>query len=236
MANSFWNHVIQISSREMYFQDIYSNLWKVKIFSANIYSLKSNTYFWGTVMFVQDGFLYFIVTRHKLTVLIIPLGPFQIFSKIRGDICSSRFATGVNDTGGKWKKTFKQKNFNNFVWTPLDSRVNIYINVCLQVHFKVSAAWYCCHYLPPVSTTPVANLPLASLIPVAICQRRRWHRWQILRRYRWHRRQICHRYKQRKRKWWKNLPPLTIWLANISANFRKNSKRSKWNTLGLGRN
>jgi hypothetical protein len=24
------------------------------------------------------------------------------------------------------------------------------------------------------------------------------------------------------------------WLANISANFRKNSKRSKWNTLGLG--
>jgi hypothetical protein len=26
MANSFWNHVIQISSRQMYFQDIYSNL------------------------------------------------------------------------------------------------------------------------------------------------------------------------------------------------------------------
>jgi hypothetical protein len=26
------------------------------------------------------------------------------------------------------------------------------------------------------------------------------------------------------------------WLANISANFRKNSKRSKWNTLGLGGN
>jgi len=26
------------------------------------------------------------------------------------------------------------------------------------------------------------------------------------------------------------------WLANISANLRKNSKRSKWNTLGLGEN
>jgi hypothetical protein len=26
VANSFWNHVIQISSRQMYFQDIYSNL------------------------------------------------------------------------------------------------------------------------------------------------------------------------------------------------------------------
>ncbi len=31
-----------------------------------------------------------------------PLRPFRIFSKIRGDIRSSRFATGVNDTGGKW--------------------------------------------------------------------------------------------------------------------------------------
>ncbi len=36
--------------------------------------------------------------------MIIPLGSFRIFSKVRGDIRSSRFATGVNDTGGKWKK------------------------------------------------------------------------------------------------------------------------------------
>ena len=34
------------------------------------------------------------------------------------------------------EKTFKLQNFNNFVWTPLGSRVNIYINFCLQVHFK----------------------------------------------------------------------------------------------------
>jgi hypothetical protein len=31
----------------------------------------------------------------------IPETPFRIFSKPRGDIRSSRFATGVNDTGGK---------------------------------------------------------------------------------------------------------------------------------------
>ncbi len=68
VANSFWNHLIQISSGQMYLQDIYSNLWKVKVFIGNMYSLKSNTYFWGTVMFVQDGFLYLIVTKHKLTV------------------------------------------------------------------------------------------------------------------------------------------------------------------------
>jgi hypothetical protein len=37
--------------------------------------------------------------------LSIPLGPFQIFPKICGDIRSSRCSTGVNDTGGKWKKS-----------------------------------------------------------------------------------------------------------------------------------
>ncbi len=37
--------------------------------------------------------------------LSIPLCPFQIFLKICGDIRSSRFATGVNDTGGKCKKS-----------------------------------------------------------------------------------------------------------------------------------
>jgi hypothetical protein len=30
------------------------------------------------------------------------------------------------------EKTFKQKNFNNFVWTPLGSRVNIYINFAFK--------------------------------------------------------------------------------------------------------
>ncbi len=78
----------------------------------------------------------------------------------------------------RWQieKIFKQKNFNNFVWATLGSRFNIYINFCLQVHFKVSAAWYCSHYLPP-----------------AIRHRRRWHQRQICRRYCWHRWQICHR-------------------------------------------
>jgi hypothetical protein len=53
---------------------------------------------------------------------------------------------------------FKQKNFNYFVWTPLGSRVNININFCLQVHCKMSAAWYCSHYLRPVSLIPAVHL------------------------------------------------------------------------------
>jgi hypothetical protein len=43
--------------------------------------------------------------------LIIPIEPFRIFSEIRGNIHSSRCTTGVNDTGSKWKKIFKQKIF-----------------------------------------------------------------------------------------------------------------------------
>ncbi len=82
--------------------------------------------------------------------LSIPLRPFQIFSKIRGDIRGSG-APPVSTTPVQMEKIFKQKNFNNFVCAPLGSRVNIYIHFCLQVHFKVSAAWYCSNYLPPVS-------------------------------------------------------------------------------------
>ncbi len=138
----------------------------------------------------------------------------------------------------RWQmeKIFKQKNFNNFVWAPLGSRVNIYIHFCLQVHFKVSAAWYCSNYLPPVSTTLAANLPPMSLIPVAICHCRRWHRRQIWRRYRWHRWQNCHQCQQHKGNWWQNLPPVSLRpVANlppvsltpvVHLDLRKNSKRS----------
>ncbi len=85
------------------------------------------------------------------------------------------------------EKTFNQKNYNYFVWTPLGSKVNIYINLCLQVHFYVSAAGYCSHYLPPV-----------LLISVAICHRCRWHR-----------RKTCHgiNYQQYQFYQWQNLQP-----------------------------
>ncbi len=101
--------------------------------------------------------------------LSIPVGLFQIFPKIRGDILSSKWTTGVRWHRWQIEKIFNQKNFNYFVWTPLGRRVNIYINFCLQVHFKVSAAWYCSHYLSPV-----------SLIQVAICPQRCWHQRQPL--------------------------------------------------------
>ncbi len=46
----------------------------------------------------------------SLGALSIQLGPFQIFSKIRGDIREWMFISGVNDTGKKrekfWDKIF----------------------------------------------------------------------------------------------------------------------------------
>ncbi len=47
-------------------------------------------------------FFHESVSPKPLSIL---LGSNRIFSKIRGDIPSSRFATGVNDTGGKCKKS-----------------------------------------------------------------------------------------------------------------------------------
>jgi hypothetical protein len=57
--------------------------------------------------------------------LSITLGPFQIFLNIHVDIHSSRCTTGVVDTGLKMEKIFNHKSFNYFVWTPLESRVNL---------------------------------------------------------------------------------------------------------------
>ncbi len=67
-----------------------------------------------------------------------------------------------------------------------NSRIYLQLKVCL---FQVSAAWFCSHYLPEV-----------SLIQVAICHRRHWHRQQICRQYHW----------QHKGNWWQNLLPVFL--------------------------
>ncbi len=49
--------------------------------------------------FFASGFFYESVSPQPQSITI---GPFRIFSKIRGDIRKSRCTTGVNDTGGKF--------------------------------------------------------------------------------------------------------------------------------------
>ncbi len=78
----------------------------------------------------------------------IPLGPFQIFSNIRRDICKSscksRCTTGINDTGGKFATCIDNtggKFCHQFCWY----RWQI-CRWCQQRRWQ----------LLPVSTTPVA--------------------------------------------------------------------------------
>ncbi len=75
----------------------------------------------------------------------ILLGPFRIFSKIRGDIRSPRLTTGVVDICGKWEK----------------SSIRKILIILLGHRFKFCrkfAEIFAAQGWPPVSTTPVANL------------------------------------------------------------------------------
>jgi hypothetical protein len=84
---------------------------------------------------LTSGFLHGSVSPKSL---IIPLWPYQTFSKIHGDISSSRCTNGVVDTGGKWKNIFNQKifiiSFGHLLVVGLD--IDTFF---LQVHFKLSA-------------------------------------------------------------------------------------------------
>ncbi len=104
-------------------------------------------------IFSTSGFFHESDSSKPLS---IPLASFQIFLKLR----NSRCTTGVIDTGGKWKISSIIKVFIilfGHLWKV--ELVNFKIHFCLQVHFKVLAAWYCSHYLP---LTQVANLPPVS--------------------------------------------------------------------------
>jgi hypothetical protein len=94
--------------------------------------------------------------------LSIPLRPFRIFSKICGDIRGSRCTTGVDDTGGKWKKSSRRKiSIILFGYLWVVELTDIYI-------FAFKFTLRC----------------LQPDIVLIICHRCQRHRWQICRRCR----------------------------------------------------
>ncbi len=133
--------------------------------------------------------LVFFMNQFPPSPQSIPLGPFRIFSKSRGDIRSSRLTTGVADTGGKWKKSSIRKiliillehlwiveltyiEIFAFMFTLRFPQPDINLIVCHRCRWH---RWQICHRyqqhywnwgqnLPPVSLIPVANLPPVSLI------------------------------------------------------------------------
>ncbi len=84
----------------------------------------------------------------------IPLRPFRIFSKIRGDICKSRCTTGINDASGKFVTGVNNASGK---LPPVSTTLAKPVSLIPMAN------------LPQVST-PVANLPPVSLTPVAICR------------------------------------------------------------------
>ncbi len=87
----------------------------------------------------------------------IPLGPFRNFSKICGDIPSSRLTTGVVDTGGKWKKSSIRKILIIMLG---------HLWIAELTHIYIFAFKLTLRYLQPD-------------INPQICRRCRWYWWQF---------------------------------------------------------
>ena len=96
----------------------------------------------------------------------VPLGPFRIFSKIRGDIRKSRCTTCVNDTGGKFATT-PVANFATIFPCVVDTGGKFATGVNDTGGKFAAGVNDTGGNLPPVSTTPAANLPPVSMTPVA---------------------------------------------------------------------
>ncbi len=112
--------------------------------------------------------------------LIVTLGSFRIFSKIRGDIRKSRCTTGVNDTGGKFATGVNNTGGNlppvsvtpaaNFATSPpcvVDTSGKFATGVNDTGGKFAAGVNDAGGKFPPVSTTPAANFPPVSLTPVA---------------------------------------------------------------------
>ncbi len=123
------------------------------------------------------GFFHELVSPKPL---MIPLGPFQIFCEN-----SQRYS--------QLKVCHRPQGVPPVSLTPVANGKNLQSENCFMIsfpHFWVVDLAYtvdkkilkfilscqqfvCSHCLPPVSFTPVANLPPVSLIPLAICHRHR---------------------------------------------------------------
>ncbi len=92
--------------------------------------------------------------------LSIPLGPFRIFSKIRGDIREWMFISGVNDTCEKREKFWK-KFYSYFV----ESLVYCNLHLKIEFLFNFQVLLTPPNNLSAVSLTPVYNFSTVSLTP-----------------------------------------------------------------------
>ncbi len=172
----------------------------------------------------------------------IPVGPFRFFSKICEVIRSSRCTTAVFDTGGKWKKSSIIKVltilFGHLWEVELTYRYIFAFKFTLrsqQPGIVPIICHRCCWYrwqiasgvvdtggiLPPLSLTSVANLPTVSTILA-----------KLVAKFAAHVVDTVGNFVTSVIDTGDKFPTSVVdtggspWLANISANFRKNSKGS----------
>ncbi len=149
------------------------------------------------------------------------------------------FATSVNNTGGKWKKSSIWKILIilfGHLWVVEETYIKIFAFKftfrCLQPDI-VPIICHRCRWYPWQFATGVNNTRRTG---GKICRRCRWYRWQICRRCCWYRRQFATGVFDTGDKFATGVNDTgdAPWLANISANFRKNSKWSYCYCQGLG--
>ncbi len=99
---------------------------------------------------------------------------FEFFSKIRGDIHSSRLTTDVNDTGGKWKKCSIRKVIIILLG---------HLWIVELTYIYIFAFKFTLRYLQPI----VCHRQHISETGGKICLRCRRYRWQICHRCCWYR-------------------------------------------------
>ncbi len=108
--------------------------------------------------------LVFFMNQFPPSIWVYHSGHFEFFWKF-AEIFKAQGASPVSTTPVANGKNLQAEKFNNFVWAPLNSRVNIYINFCLQVHLRcLQSVLIICHR----------------------CKQHKGNWWQICRRCRWH--------------------------------------------------
>jgi hypothetical protein len=91
-------------------------LWKM----SEKFNIFSKIFFRDVGNFVR--YLCVLVLRHQMRVSnyfvnsFYSVGPFRIFSKIRGNIRRSRLTTGINDTGGKQWEQYQAADTLKWTW------------------------------------------------------------------------------------------------------------------------
>ncbi len=151
--------------------------------------------------FFASGFFHESVSSRPLSIL---LGPFRFFSKIHGDIGTSRLTTCINDTSGKFATGV------NHTATGIN---DIGGKFCHQFHWFFWYRWQICHRcrwhrwktMRLISGCRYLKVNLKAKFYIYV--KFLWLKFFF----------ICHRCQRQGGQ---------PWAANISATFRKNFKRS----------